>query len=127
LIGSFEISDKIATYYEAINLRQREHTLNFDYFKRIRSIIRPEIQKFIFDNCEELNQVIRTTLILNESCNIDIDENLVNSIMEQIENHPTLESEFIFETSYLQFNINLFREQVISSEKLLTLLSTVNQ
>jgi len=122
LIGNSEISDLVSTYYEATNLRKNDAISDQDYFKRIRSIIRAEWQKLVFDGCEEVDSVIRSSLKLKESCNVELDTILVNTLMKEIESQPKLKSELIFKISQLRYNISLFEEQVFASENVLNTL-----
>jgi hypothetical protein len=127
LIGSFKVSDLVSSYYEATSLRKNDAIIDKDYFKLIRSIIRADLQNVVFDSCEVVDSVIRSSLKLNESCRVEVDANLVNILMKEIENHPNLKTELIFKISQLRYNISLFEEQVLASESVLNALLVKNK
>lgn len=126
LIGDVDARDLVANYYAVSNIRLKEITSSTLYFKQIRSIIQPEMQEEILHECEEVGEIIQSSLTIDESCSVDLDIEVVTEHMHQIESHPSIKAELIYAISQLRYNTSIFREQTVAADEVLSLLSRRN-
>ena len=122
LLGSFKLRDVINQYYSDNSTRMVEFARMSAYFISIRSIIHPDVQETILNNCEKIEGVLQVTIFIKQSCNIEMKAKNVLETMKKIEAHPTLKSELNYLISQLRYNNAIFSEQISSASYLLTLL-----
>lgn len=124
LIGDFGKREVVNQYYDAAKQRQNELLHADEYFHIIRSIIRPDIQESILEQCEEVSGAILIDLVINPFCDLVLDQERVAVMLQQITDAPAIKSELIYAISLLRFNNNLFGEKLITSDKVLAALLT---
>ncbi|KGJ96414.1 hypothetical protein [Colwellia psychrerythraea] len=122
LLGNFKLRDIINQYYSDNTMRMVEFARMSTYFTTIRSIIHPDVQETILNNCEKIKGVLQVTIIIKRACDIEISPIIVLETIKKIENHPRLKSELIYLISQLRYNDVIYLEQISSATYSLELL-----
>lgn len=125
LIADFDLRDVINQYYSDNTMRMIEFARMSSYFITIRSIIPPDIQKVILNNCEKIEGVLQVTIYIKQPCQLNLNNETVLATIKLIEKHPTLQSELNYLLSQIRYNNALYSEQIESTNYILELLKKI--